>query len=413
MNPFSAEIVIVGGGAAGLMAAAFLGEAGRNVLLLNATAKLGSKILISGGTRCNVTNLQVTEKDYHGGSARVIRNILRTFPEDRAVRFFEDCGVELVPEKDGKLFPKTQSARTVLDALLARVRCSGKVTIETGRKITGISSDEEGFSLHAESWTCRAKTVILCTGGLSYPETGCDGSGYRLAKSLGHTIVPTLPALTPLLTKDPDWTALMGLALPCRLSVKDAAKKEILAEGPVLFTHTGFSGPAVLDISCHWPAAHALGRPVSACFLPEISEEEFRGRLARATEDNSGKSIKNYLLAHFPERLALTLLKKTGVEAGTVLNQLKKTEREKVLETLYRYPLPVSATAGYSKAEVTAGGVSLEEVDPHTLESKKAPGLFFAGEMLDVDGRLGGFNFQWAWSSAVAVARALAARSIG
>jgi predicted Rossmann fold flavoprotein len=397
------DVVIVGAGAAGLMTAIACGrENQRKILLLNSTQKIGSKILISGGTRCNVTNRLVDEQDYCSGNQRLVRNVLRGFPAEKAARFFEEAGVQLVSEKDGKLFPKSQSARTVLEALLAKIK-DLKITVEIGRKVTGLRWQDGLFILYGNDLSYTARTVVLCTGGLSYPETGSDGSGYGLAMAFGHTMVPTFPSLTPLFTSDDEWKKLTGLAVPCRLTLWTGDKKSVSFEGPFLFTHTGFSGPSVLNLSRHWIAAEESSKKVTADFMPDLSEAQVRDRLFKVSEHDPRSKIKNILTAYFPERMAEVLLRKAGVPADVVLNQLKKEERENLVRVLTRCPLEVSGAAGYGKAEVTAGGICLEEVDPRTLESKLRPGLFFAGEILDVDGRIGGFNFQWAWSSAVAV----------
>ena len=398
------DAAIIGAGAAGLTASIFCAKAGRRILLLDAKEKPAAKILISGGGRCNVTHRIVTERDYSAGQPRTVRNVLRHFPVEKTVEFFKTIGIELIEEEDGKLFPRTQRARTVREALLDEAAAAG-VSLKVSHPVTSVRYTGGCFHIYGEAFEYEAKTAVLCTGGLSYPETGSDGSGYHLARQFGHTVTETTPALAPLVSEDPSWTELTGISLPCRLTLWAAGKKIATSEGAILFTHTGFSGPCVLDISRHWVrATHTPGAELTADFIPDFDEQAFRHILNRASREEPGCTLKNFLSEKLPERLIEVLCAKIAVSEGTVLNQFKKQDRERLIRVIYRCPLPVREIGGYDKAEATAGGVSLGEVDPHTLESKIQKGLFFAGEILDVDGRIGGFNLQWAWSSAAAAA---------
>lgn len=416
------DVAIVGAGAAGLMTAITAAKQSSRVLLLDGREKIGAKILMSGGTRCNVTNRQVTEKDFESENKRVLRDVLKTFSSEKAAAFFRDLGIDLVLEPGGKYFPSTHSARTVLDALLGECKKTG-VHLVSGAKITKVVRQKDDFLLSGEKesfW--RAKTVVLCTGGLSYPSSGSDGTGYEIAKSFGHSLVFTTPALTPLQTDDPDWKSLSGVTLPARLTLWDRSKKQAVFEDSFLFTHFGFSGPAALNISRHWvrseavvadgnkkwPSATTTSWKLTANFLPSENEENFRKALTAACEKNPGRRLKSLLSEKVPERFVEIFLRKLGIAEAVVLNQLKRGERELLIHSLFHFPLSVTGVVGYGKAEATAGGVDLREVNPKTLESKLQPGLFFAGEILDVDGRIGGFNFQWAWSSGFVAGRAVA-----
>ncbi len=401
-------MAVVGAGAAGLMTAVTCRRAGLRVLLLDGREKIGAKILISGGTRCNLTNLEVTEKDFQSESLRMVSRILQAFPSSSAVQFFRGLGVEVTLEQGGKFFPVTHSAKTVLDAFLKECERLG-VRLETGRKVTGLSFDKDLFTVSGQGFSYSARAVVLCTGGLSYPSTGSDGTGYEIAKAAGHKLVFTTPALTPLLTDDQDLKNLSGIALPARLTLIHEKKKEAMYEGPLLFTHFGFSGPAALNMSRHWIRQHPNGLAkggvrLLANFLPAMKEDSFRDEILSASRQFPARLVKSFLAEKFPERFAEIFLKKTGLPPSLVLNQLKRAESEKLLQALFHFPLSVIGALGYIKAEVTAGGVDIREMDPRTLESKHRSGLFFAGEILDVDGRIGGFNFQWAWSSGVAAA---------
>ena len=325
--------------------------------------------------------------------------MLKAFSPEQALQFFKKLGVEVVLEPGGKYFPSTHSGRTVLEALLLGVRESG-VELIPARKVTRVIFENDSFCVEGDSFFYHAKNVILTTGGLSYPQTGSDGTGYQIAESFGHSRVPTSPALTPLLTEDLDFKKLSGISLPVRLSLSLNGTKKAEYEGSFLFTHTGFSGPVVLNISRYWIRLQEKGRiEIFANFLPEFREEAFRKRLLAETQEHPSRLVKNFLVDFLPRALGEMFLEKMAVEESRVLNQWDREAREKCLRTLFRFPLPVSGAVGYSKAEVTAGGVDLREIHQHTLESKLRPGLFFAGEILDADGRIGGFNFQWAWAS--------------
>jgi predicted Rossmann fold flavoprotein len=394
-------VAVVGGGAAGLMAAIAAADAGAEVTLLEGTDRLGTKILMSGGTRCNVTHDVVTAADYYGGSRNVVARLLREFSHEDAARFFEgELGVELKREETGKIFPASDDAQTVLDALLARAAALG-VVILTGRKVTAIAPlpGGTGYALTTTAGTIEARRVILTTGGLSFPRTGSDGTGYALAQSLGHTIVTTTPALTPLVARGGGMhERLRGVTLDVALTVRVSGKKAWEGTGSLLFTHFGYSGPVVLDASRH--VARAEGPfAVFASFLPGETQESLDASILKEAAREPRRTALNLLRARLPESVAWELVTYAGVPADRALGQLSRAERRELARAVTEFELPVLEVMGYRKAEVTAGGVPLSEVDPRTLESRVAPGVHLAGEILDVDGRLGGYNFQWAWST--------------
>ncbi|MEI7752154.1 MAG: NAD(P)/FAD-dependent oxidoreductase, partial [Candidatus Omnitrophota bacterium] len=392
------DVLIVGAGPAGLMAAIPCAGAGLRTLVLDGREAIGAKLLISGGGRCNVSPLVASEKDYQTGQPRTVRNILRAFPPERTLAFFKALGVEMVLEEGTKFFPKEQSAKVVLQALQqASIRAG--VVIAKRKKVKAVSKERGIFCVSGEGFEFFAKTLVISTGGLSYPETGSDGSGYSLAKGLGHSIVPTTPALTPLITDDPDWKKLAGITLSVELSVLTNGKKIARSGGALLFTHIGFSGPAVLDISGPWLRCEAGRKEISVNFLPAIREADLLTEWASLVAEHGDRSWKRALMQYFPERLAEILLGKSSMDPKKRLDQISIKEREFFLHSLFRFPVKVTGAQGYEKAEVTAGGVDLRDVDAKTLESNVCARLFFAGEILDVDGRIGGFNFQWAWAS--------------
>jgi predicted Rossmann fold flavoprotein len=404
------RIAIVGAGAAGLMAGVSAARSdaasGAEVVLLEGAKEPGRKILISGGGRCNVLPSASTPDDFHTqGSRHALRRLLGAWPLAEQRAFFEDelhLPLRLEPET-GKLFPVSEQARTVRDALLRAARAAG-AALHCPWRAVAIARAGDGFLLTADDGrTLHAERLILATGGQSVPKTGSDGAGYAFARALGHTTLPVYPALVPLTTQDARLTALSGLALPVRWRALVAGKVIEERERELLFTHQGFSGPAVLDAS-HW-------------FTRERAEIRVdwgaHGREAwsRALDAAGGgrRSVAGAMEGRIPARLAATLAEIAGVAPGTQLAQLDRARRTRLLETLADFPLPIAGSRGFAVAEVTGGGVPLGEVDPSTLASRACPGLFLCGEILDGFGRIGGYNFQWAWATGRSAGRGAAA----
>ena len=405
------DVVVVGAGAAGLAAAIFSArlKPGLRVVVLDGASKVGAKILISGGGRCNVTHEAVGPADFWGGSPNVIRRILSALPVDKTIAFFQDIGVTLHVEDRGKLFPDSNSARTVLDALLAEARKLG-VDLRGGHRVTAVARRDDLFQLATSGGEVTARKIVLATGGLSLPKTGSDGLGYQLATSLGHTIVSTTPGLEPLLLEGDFHAGLSGTALPVVIAVRAEGQKPVLLEGPMLWTHFGVSGPAALDASRHWQRARLEGRTVTvtANLLPGHDFPALEAKLLQLVQSQPRTHLRNVLATLLPGKVVDALLARLKVRGDTSMANVSREDRRTLVKALLEWPLPVADGRGYNFAEVTAGGVPLAEVDPATLESRRCAGLYFTGEILDVDGRLGGFNFQWAWSSAWVVGSALA-----
>ena len=383
---------------------------------------------MSGGTRCNVTHREVTAADFHAESRPVVARILRSFSPDETRAWFESMGVALKLEETGKYFPVTDDAHTVLAALRAEAERRG-VTTRAGARVTRLEpgwrlgveriADSNPFSAQVAryregAWPLPAagpsqwidaRRVILATGGLSFPRTGSDGTGYALAGALGHTIVPPVPALTPLAGEDTLCAKVQGLTLDAELVLRSGARVAERVRGSLLIAHFGFSGPAALDLSRSWLRAEGETRAVTASFAPDETEESVtRAWLAADARATSRRFLTRWL----PERLAEVLCAEASVDPGALASQVDRARRTALVRSVVQRPLVVTGTLGYEKAECTAGGVPLSEVDPSTLESRLAPGLYLCGEILDVDGRLGGFNFQWAWSSGHVAGRAAA-----
>ncbi len=415
------DLIIIGGGAAGLMAANFAGRSQQQqqqpnvqprVLLLDGAKTLGAKILVAGGGRCNVTHDVVHPHDYVTSQGIVterhaVAKVLRTLTVAQTIDFFHDIGVELKHEPTGKLFPVSDDARTVLDALVAATQKAG-VTIRTGHRVTDIARRDDRFEVNVNDTslgvteTYTAKRVILATGGQSLPKTGSDGFGYQLARKLGHKIITPFPSLVPLVLRAGHWlTQLSGLSLPVSLAVAQASGKVLVRQtGSMLCTHFGISGPVVLDVSRHWVAAHQLdsNTTLRCALLPDKSFAEVEQWLMDETARHPQKMLVNVLRSALPQRLAEALPKhELNLAPGLVMGQLPREARRKLVHALTDMVLPMERDRGWLFAEVTAGGVPLEEVNLRTMASKVCPGLYLCGEILDVDGRMGGYNFQWAW----------------
>lgn len=381
------------------MAAIWAGRtnAKRRIVVLDGAAKLGAKILVSGGGRCNVTHDVVTMDAYAGSSRNAIKKVLQRFDVPATIALFRELGVELKREETGKLFPTTDAARTVLNALLQGARQSG-VAIHHPYRVTEIRRQTAGFTVTGPWGSVESRRVVLATGGKSLPKSGSDGYGYGLAQALGHTITPRLlPALVPLtLPKEHIICSLSGLTVDATFTVR-AGKALASFTGSTLCTHFGLSGPAVLDISRYWLNAQ-LDDPQATLVInwwPGETPQSFDAQLLAL-----GKSAPITLLRRqLPDRLARVLCEVAGVDPSAPGHSLTRDQRKALVRAVVEWPLPITGNRGFTYAEVTAGGVPLQEIDLKTMESRLCPGLFFCGEICDVDGRIGGYNYQWAWSS--------------
>ncbi len=405
------SVAVIGAGAAGLVAAAFASRAGASVVLLERTKDGGRKILISGGGRCNVLpSVAAPERFVTDSPAHLLRGMLRAWPLHEQRAFFEaDLAIPLkLEEESGKLFPRSDRAKDVRDALVSYARGTG-VDLRFGVTVTGVTRANGGFTLETSAGPIAATRVILATGGLSVPATGSDGSGLRVAQSLGHQLVDPYPALTPLLADRDRHASLSGISLSVRLRSKDGAH-DIETRGGFLFTHRGYSGPSVLDISHVTGLRQGFGGqvggqapgipPIRVQWAPISAESLMAGRgLPPEASAKGGDSVGAILSRHVPARLAEQLMAERGVPLDRRTSSLKRSERTALIQALTSYPLPWSGNEGYKKAEVTGGGIPLGDVDPKTLESRMVEGLYLCGEMLDAFGPNAGHNFSWAWTT--------------
>jgi predicted Rossmann fold flavoprotein len=403
-------LAVVGAGAAGLMAAIFAGRGGVPCIVLETRGRPGAKIRVSGGGRCNVLPSESSPEDFHTeGSRHALRSLLASWPLGEVRAFFErDLGIALKREDTGKLFPVSEDPREVVAALLAAAAQAG-ARLCAGARVESIARDGEGFRLSTAAGELPAQRVAIATGGLSLPKSGSDGAGYRFARDLGLELLPTYPALVPLLATDPRFGELAGVSVPAELGVWRSGRREARFAGELLFTHRGFSGPVALDASHELTAPRRGETRLTARWLGGAAPPWERLLQAGGT-----RAVATVLREHLPRRLAQLLCELAVVPPERTLAQLERTERKRLLACLEELPLPIGGDEGYATAEVTGGGVPLGALSTKTLEAVSVPGLYFAGEVIDVTGRIGGYNFLWAWVSGrkvgEAVARAHAAR---
>ena len=389
-------IVVVGAGAAGLMAAIFAASSNHRVVLLERTPDGGRKILISGGGRCNVLpSVFAPERFVTDSPAHLMRGMLRSWSLVQQRAYFEsDLHQPLTLEPDtGKLFPVSNRARDIRDALVEHARQAG-VSVQFDSRMTGLEVTSEGWRVQTDRGPVEAARVVLATGGVSVPTTGSDGGGLRLAEALGHRVNELYPALTPLVTEPPVHSALSGVSLPVRLRAR-RGRQVTETRGGFLFTHRGYSGPSVLDIS--HVAVRRQSNNERAIIKAQWTTLDVRAWEAVFSASNS--LVVNAIAEHMPQRLGIHLMQEAQVPLDRRASDLRRAERLALIDMLTAYELPWTGDGGFAKAEVTGGGVDLREVNPQTLESRRHRGLFLCGEMLDAFGPIGGHNFAWAWAT--------------
>ena len=366
----------------------------------------------------------VSDHDFWGGKRSIVRRVLRAFPVADTIAFFGGLGVRLHEEAGGKLFPDSNRSRDVLNALLREAHARG-VELLAGHRVLDVVRTGAGFCVSTTRGDIEAGAVVLATGGRSLPKTGSDGAGFEIVRRLGHSITPTTPGLAPLLLRgdgggddgDPRGLRtfhreLAGVAQDVELTLWVDGSVAIRIAGALLWTHFGISGPAALDASRHWLRAELDGRDtrLTASLCPGATFDELDRIWTALAVERPRLSVLNALGTMAPASVAVAVLRQLRIDANIALAHFARADRRRLVRALIAWPLPVVGSRGYNYAEVTAGGVPLSEIDPATMESRVCRGLFLVGEMLDVDGRIGGFNFQWAWSSAHVAASAVAGR---
>ena len=412
------DVAIVGGGPAGLMAAARAAERGRRTILLDKNRRPGIKILLSGGARCNLTHATDARGIVaaFGPAGRFLHSALAALGPQDVVDFFEAEGVHTKVEPGGKVFPSSDRAADVLAALVRRVKRSG-CTLALEEALKELQRGGNGFQLATTHQVLEAEKVILATGGQSYPACGATGDGYRWAAALGHTIVTPRTALVPVTSHAPWLRELQGITVDdVALEVIDPGEKPILdvadrnvcptgqllarSRGSLLFAHFGVTGPVVLDVS---RAVSGHPRPntlrLRCDFLPDMRWEGLDALLLSQSAAAGRRQVASLLDEWVAHRLAETIVAQAGLPPDRTAAEFSKAERRRLSQTIKGFDIPVAGTMGFRKAEVTAGGVALDEVDSRTMQSRIVPGLYFAGELLDLDGPIGGYNFQAAFST--------------
>ena len=382
------DVVIIGAGAAGLMCAAEAGRRGRRVLVVDHAKKPGRKILISGGGRCNFTNNDVSAKNYLCRNPHFVKSALSQYSNWDFISMIYKYGIEFEERDHGQLFC-VDSAKEIVNMLLSECD-QPNITQRYQVQLTEIEKTEQGFVLRAGAEVFACQSLVVATGGLSMPKLGATPYGYKIAKQFGIPVVPTCAGLVPFTLHKEDKEAfaeLSGIAIPSEITAEDGTMfKEAL-----LFTHRGLSGPAVLQISSYWQA----GQAVSVNLVPEVDLHEL---LTRNLEKHPNQSMKNTLAKVLPKRLVEVLIERKEL-SDKPLKQYNSKELQTVIETLQQWKIAPNGTEGYRTAEVTLGGVDTDYLSSKTMECKSVPGLYFIGEVMDVTGWLGGYNFQWCWSS--------------
>ncbi len=404
------RVIVIGGGAAGMMAAIQAAKVGASVLLLEKTNRLGRKLSITGKGRCNITNAADIQEIIKNipGNGKFLNSVLRAFNSTDVINFFESIGVKTKVERGNRVFPESDKAADVVNALIAQMQTLG-VEIRTSARVTDIlTKAERVIGVEVGDKIESADSVILAVGGASYPATGSTGDGFKMAENLGHTVTKILPALVPLETEESFVKDLQGLSLRNVRVTLLADNKKITEEfGEMLFTHFGVSGPIVLTLSRK--AAFLLDEgkfvELSINLKPALTPEQLSARVLRDFEKYKRKSIKNALIDLLPSSLIPIVLDLAYIDEEKHIDTVTQAERRRLIETLRGFRLTITKTRPIDEAIVTAGGISTKEINPKTMESKLIQGLFFAGEVIDIDGFTGGFNLQAAFSMGNAAGR--------
>lgn len=417
------RFLIVGGGAAGMLASIYGAMQGMEVHVFEQNEKLGKKLFITGKGRCNFTNACATEELFEAfvTNPRFLYSSVYGFTNYEVIDFFENLGVKTKMERGGRMFPMSDHSSDIILAMERRMKDLG-VKIHLRSKVKRLVIDEKetegedacclkGVEL-ANGSVIQGDKILIATGGVSYPTTGATGDGYRMAKEAGHTVTELLPSLVPMVTAEDYIPRMQGLSLKnVTLSIYDGKKCVFEEFGEMMFTHFGITGPLVLS------ASGKVGKLLKKKYLtaridlkPALSNEQLDARLLREFEAAKNKQFKNVVDGMFPAKLLPVILEVGGVSPQKKVHEITKEERAVFIEKVKAFPMTVTGLRGFQEAIITKGGVQVKEIDPKTMESKKVPGLYFAGEVLDLDALTGGYNLQIAWSTAHAAAAAASRR---
>ena len=401
--------IVIGGGPAGMFAAITAARRGGRVLLLERNDRLGKKLLITGKGRCNVTNdctgQEVLQNTPRNG--RFLFSAMASFPPEKTKAFFEEAGCPLKTERGSRVFPVSDQASSVLDCLRSELRRS-HVTVKTARVRHILTEAGHVIGVETQNEKLYAPWVILATGGASYPTTGSTGDGYAMAEELGHTVVPPVGSLVPLETQGTDCQDMQGLSLRnCGVKLLNAKGKVLYKDfGELLFTHFGVSGPTVLSASCHLKGEDCR---LVIDLKPALEESKLDERIQRDLELYKNRAMENALTDLLPRSMIPVVLRRLEIDGQLQANSLTKQKRRALVELLKAFSVQITGRRPVAEAIITSGGVKVSEIDPKTMESKKVPGLYFAGEVIDCDAYTGGFNLQIAWATAYAAGTAVSA----
>ena len=409
MNGWNNSVFVVGGGAAGMMAAITAAENGAQVTLLERNDRLGKKLYITGKGRCNVTN-DCAPEDFFPNvprNPRFLYSAVYAFPPREVMAWFEARGCALKTERGNRVFPQSDKSASVIDALRAELRRLG-VRVLQERALDIVTQDGAVCGLETDGGFHKTERVILATGGCSYPQTGSTGDGYRMLEKLGHTIVPPVGSLVPLVEKGYDCKQMQGLALKnVTLRLVNQKGKMVFEEfGELLFTHFGLSGPVVLSASAHMNEKDAY--TVLLDLKPALDEQKLDLRLLRDFEKFQNRDFENALVELLPRSMIPVIVRRSGIPAEEKVHSITREQRRALLELIKRFPVEIACKAPVEEAIVTSGGVKVSEIEPGTMQSKRVRGLYVAGELLDVDAYTGGFNLQIAWATGRAAGLAAA-----
>ena len=396
----SSNVIVIGGGAAGIMAAISAHRAGADVTILERNPRIGKKILATGNGRCNFTNINADVNYYHGNNPEFVSVALSNFTVKDTIRFFEDLGIEHKVEEMGKVFPMSDQASSFLDVFLYELNQRG-INVICDSKVTGVSKKNDKFIISTEEGKYTADKVIIATGGKAMPSTGSDGNGYDLAKALGHRIVDIFPALVQIMLEGSFFKRIAGVKILGTAEIIHQNKSLVKDKGDILFANYGVSGPPILQISRKAGELLKEGKEVYIKIIVlDMPYERVKSIIKRRFSNSLHKPVDFSLIGLINKRLIPVILLEAGIDdiKKSVAN-LSDKEIENIINILTNWRIKIRGTKNWPSAQVTAGGVDTNEINLNTMESKLVKGLFFAGEIVDIDGQCGGFNLQWAWSS--------------
>lgn len=393
----SYDVIVIGAGPAGIMSAIFAAKNKKSVLLLEKNEYIGRKILATGNGRCNLTNRLIEIDRYHGANPEFIQNILESFDQNQTMSFFENLGVILKEEDRGRIFPRTNQAKTIVEALTHAISDHQNIEVVTCCEVKDIQKNDK-FEVQITNEKYFAKKVILATGGKAAFQFGSSGDGLFWTKKMGHNILPIYAALAPIETAEKWVSDISGIKIEARVTTKSNEKLIKETFGDVLFTHFGLSGPAIMAHSREIAPLLDQNVTLSLDLFPEKSATELESLIINLIENNNKKSIKNVLSGILPQNLVPKILEMANVNDKKSA-ELSKVERSNICRVIKDFEFHISKIRPLKEAQVSRGGVDTKEINVQNLESKIIPGLYFAGEIIDVDADSGGFNLQWAWAS--------------